>query len=262
MDISKFRAPKKDHDEDAWAEWLDEKPAQPQPAYTAGFKRASDAMRGPQATRKHRSATSTQKQKHTPSTGSGDISISIHMPRIQKATLQKAWRRSWPWLAGSVAVVGLLYGGNYLMEYLNTRKDTQGELLPVNTRAAVELGYKPIVPDVSDREAGAAIPSDPVYYAEQKVYSFTDKYDGVNITVDQQALPDSFRDNSGAILSVAESINATENFTTTLGTVYMFTSPNSGAQRLVLANDKMLMFLQSTTKLETSDWVTYIQSLR
>lgn len=261
MDISKFRATKDASDEDAWTKWLADEDTPP-PNATAGHTRASKParsaldFRNPQPTR-----TQSRTQKQAPAAPES-FSINIQMPRVSGRAVRTAWHRSWPWLVGCVGIAGALYGGNVLMDYLQDKNQQPSDLTPVNTRAAVDLGYKPIVPDTSDREEDSQMPSEPVYYAEQKVYSFTDSYNGVNITVDQQALPDSFRDNPDAILDVAESINATDNFTTTLGMVYIFTSPNSGAQRLVLANDKMLMFLQSTSALDNSDWVTYIQALR
>ncbi len=258
MDISKFRTQKTDDlDKDAWSRWLVDEPgagqgAKPSPGASRDSRSVESGYRVP-------NSNSRQKPQGN---DSQTVSINIRMPSINKDRARVLWRRIWPWLLGAVLVAALLYGGKLGMEYLSSRKQVDTSTLPTNIQAAIKLGYKPIMPDTSNRVAGSVMPSELVPYPEQGVYSFTDQYNGARITVDQQALPDKFKTDPRAILDLADKINATDNFSTSLGTVYMYTSEASGAQRLVLANDKMLMFLQSTTKLATPDWVTYIQSLK
>lgn len=121
------------------------------------------------------------------------------------------------------------------------------------------MGYKPLVPPVSPE--GKATASLPKFDEKRKLYTFFDVYNGANITVDQQAVPEKFKGNETEIKKIAESVGANETFTSTQGTVYASQGESATTQRLVLANDKMLMFIQSTKKLSVSDWIDYIQTL-
>lgn len=143
----------------------------------------------------------------------------------------------------------------------SSRHSTPVDSTPVNVQATVALGYRPLVP--SARETGEKSPSAPKYDKERKLYSYNDLYRGSNLTIDQQSISANFKDNPEAVKNFAEgTVHATESFTTTVGKAYLYTDVASGSQRIVLSNDKMLMFIQSTKKLDVATWVEYIQNLQ
>ncbi len=184
------------------------------------------------------------------------VSIQIHLPEFRLPKPSVPWRKLRPWLVAVVVVAGLLVGGSWLQGRLAARK-SQTQKAPVVVQA--ELGYKPLAPQASTGTETQA-PS-PRFDEKRKLYSFNDTYRGANITVDQQAVPEKLKGNDTEIKKLATQIQANSTFTTALGTVHIFTSEESGSQRMFLVNDRMLMFIQSTKTLSNADWVTYIQAL-
>lgn len=86
---------------------------------------------------------------------------------------------------------------------------------------------------------------------------YTDSYQGSDITIAVQALPDNFKtDPATALKDFAQSINATEQIeTANFGTVYILT--DRGAQLLVLVANNKFVALQSLGTQTTEAWKTY-----
>lgn len=258
MDIHKFRK-KSEVDPDTWEEWLSD----------ASPSRHSSGSQGhPGDTKKHNrdnpQVASKPAQKASKMAQSGQanqdskpaVSIQITMPAVRMPKVHIPWRRLRPWAIGLVLLVVALFGGRALVELTKQKKQTPE--VPTSVQAVVDLGYKPILPTKAEGEPTPQT----AYNKEKGVYTFLDTYLDANLTVDQQALPKSFRDNPKAVQGLADSILADDSFTTTKGEVYMHTEKSSGAQRLFVYNDKMLMFIQSTKKIDTVSWVEYIQSMQ
>lgn len=262
-------------DEEAWAAWLGIEPTgagkkagkkagKPVPALQyrqPGSHKPGqpvDGMRGepkrpPHLPQKHGAA-------ETPGGSSQPaVSIQIHLPEFHIPRPHIPWGALKPWLIGAATLVLVVFGGKFIVDRLPKHETTQPKT-PVNAQASADLGYKPLVP--SARAEGEAAPSAPAYNSQKKLYTYNDQYKGANLTVDQQAIPEKLKGNEAEIAKLAHALNTTDSFTTTLGKVYIFTSETSGAQRLMLANDKMLMFIQSTQTVDTADWVHYIQDLQ
>ncbi len=283
MDIGKFK--KNGEDDSAWLDWLSDSasaepvelaeatpktlrpPVQPKggrvldlravpkrskKATSAERRNFDTALTTEQSMRQPRSFGATRQRKKDPT-----VSISIHIPKPQLPKLHVPWVRLRAWLIVGAVVCAALFGGKLLQGQLAKPKQKAIEP-PVVVQA--ELGYRPLVPGA--RAATEAAPSKPVFNEQRKLYTFHDTLSGANLTIDQQAIPPKLKDNPAEIKKVADKLHASESFTTSQGKVYMFTDEHSGAQRLMLANGKMLMFLQSTKKVETVDWVTYIQTLQ
>lgn len=192
------------------------------------------------------------------------VSINIHMPefRIPKIKLPKVHIEPKWFIMGGIVVVALL-GGKYMQSKLALSNHKATPKAPVV--ASAELGYKPLQPpeseDANTQPTSASPTPKPKYDEKRGIYTFYDDYKGAKITVDQQAVPEKLRGNDAEIKKLQESLHTTDSFTTTLGKVYIYSSDTSSAQRMFLVNDKMLMFIQTTTSLSNSDWVAYIESL-
>jgi hypothetical protein len=269
MDLGKFKRVDFD-DDDAMPEWLREdvptkeenKPflqtqptqkTQPKVKSTEGFL-SSKVKLPPYADSALPSAQKSGEQARPM------VSIQIHIPHFRPPKIAALpWHKLRPWLIACVAILLLLVGGKWAQSRVSKSKNTP-QKAPVIVSA--DLGYKPLVPPAnSDTAQTAAIPK-PAYDQQRHFYTFNDIYKGANVTVDQQAVPTKLKGSDTEVKKLAASIGATDSFTTTLGKVYIVTSKESGTQRLVLTNEKMLMFIQSTKTVSNADWVTYIQNLQ
>lgn len=184
-----------------------------------------------------------------------NISISIrmpklHLPKLRKIHVSEAAR---PWVIAGTVVVLLLFAGSAFSLWQRRHKPNT----PVETISATkDMGYKPFIPE------GKTVEKAGQYDAERKMYTFYDTYEGINITVNQQTLPERLKGSRSEQQKLADSIFATETFETAKGTAYMATSEGSGAQRVVVVGDHMLLFLQSTQRLDSHGWILYLQKLQ
>lgn len=281
MDIGNFKSRDPDQ-EDAWAEWLGAEPSdeenkaaseaprdrqQPQAGQSGsmdGFGSSTSAK--PLETHQRAKSHSEMLQDQT---DNPTIAISIQMPELHLPRVHIPWRRIRPWAIGALSAVLVVFGGKFVIDHLPSHRQ-QAAKTSASVQAAIDLGYKPVVP--SARPSDDAQPSKPTYNSQKKLYTYHDTYQGALLTVDQQAVPAKLKGNETAIKNLATSIGATQKFTSTLGTVYISpaskvdsdSSSNTTAQssqRLVLVNDKMLLFIQSTKQLDTATWIEYLQDL-
>lgn len=259
MEVGKFKTIDFD-DDDALPAWLRDDTSPEQPP-----KKAMRHTSPPQVKSTEGFTASQVKQplvRPTPQARRRDaqptLSIQIHMPNIRIPHVHRPdipFKRLRPWLiAGTLALVGI-FGGKMLLGA--TQKTAPTPKPPTIVQA--ELGYKPL--QSVQLVAGKVTATPPKYDEAKKLYSFYDSYKGANITVDQQAVPEKLKTSKTAVRELATSIGANDTFTTTLGTVYVSNSKDANTQRMMLVNDKMLMFIQSTKTLTTTEWVEYIQSL-
>lgn len=266
MDIGKFKK-RSELDEEAWAEWIGTDAKEEPLKHQYGDKQSQKGLDNftpvvqLNKTHPHAAQKPQVPTQKPPASAPPTISIQIHMPRVRRPKVSIPWRKLRPWLI-SVCIIGVvLCGGKWaqtkLMHDLRS-KSSAAQKVPVVVPA--ELGYKPLLPPATaDNKTGVPKPS---YNEQRQLYTFNDIYQGAHITVDQQATPENLKDNQTEVDKLAKNIGATDTFTTTLGIVHSSPVKDSGGQRLVLVNDRMLMFIQSTKALSNDTWATYIQDLQ
>ena len=258
MDIGKFKK-RSELDEEAWAEWLgtDATEEQPSPRREDNPpQKGLDTLTAPTKTHKLHSYAVQKPTLQAPPT----ISIQIHMPRVRLPKISIPWRKLRPWLIVVCVIVGVLFGGKWAQTKLQHDLQSKSTAQKVPVVVPAELGYKPLLPPVTaDNNTGVPKPS---YNEQRQLYTFNDIYQGAHITVDQQATPAQLKDSQTEVNKLAKNIGATDTFTTTLGAVHITPATESGGQRIVLVNNRMLMFIQSTKTLSNDTWVTYIQDLQ
>jgi hypothetical protein len=94
------------------------------------------------------------------------------------------------------------------------------------------------------------------------VYAYTDAIRGVAISVSQQPLPESFKNDTDAHLSeLAKSYNATDKMNADGTTVYIGTS-SKGPQSALFVKNALLVLIKSQSKIDDKQWITYIDSLQ
>ncbi|PID98816.1 hypothetical protein CSA80_03840 [Candidatus Saccharibacteria bacterium] len=202
----------------------------------------------------HNKAERAQKVQEQPREAPA-VSIQISMPSFRPPKLAIPWRRLRPWvIAITLLGVGII-GGKMLLSL--TQQQPVKEKVPTIVQA--ELGFRPLaVLGASDDSSNAKRPA---YDEERKLYTFYHTFKGAHITVDQQPVPEKLKDNKAAVRELARNIGADEQVATSLGTLYLSSSEDAAGQRLMLVNNKMLMFIQSTKAFSNADWVAYIQDL-
>lgn len=94
------------------------------------------------------------------------------------------------------------------------------------------------------------------------VYIYSDSIDKVTISVSQQPLPDSLKDNSGAKLAeMAKSYNATKVINAGTTKVYIGTNA-AGPQSVIFTKNNVLVLIKSTATVKDVSWTSYINSLK
>jgi len=111
--------------------------------------------------------------------------------------------------------------------------------------------------DIKSTESGQI-----AYDPGKKVASFTDKIEGVAVTVSQQALPEKFAsDRAGELEKFAHEIYANEKLEIGDTTAYIGVS-SKGPQTVVLIKNDLLLFISTESKVQNLALFDYIDSLR
>lgn len=94
------------------------------------------------------------------------------------------------------------------------------------------------------------------------VYAYNDTLTGVPISVSEQPLPESFKDNSVyKVAELAKSDNATA--TLAIGDITIFIGTSAkGPQSVYFTKSDLLILIKSTEHIENAAWSSYVSSLQ
>jgi hypothetical protein len=93
------------------------------------------------------------------------------------------------------------------------------------------------------------------------VFAFTDAVDGVPISVSEQPLPESFKNNTDSqVAELAQKFNATDKVDAGGIPVYIGTS-SKGPQSVIFTKNNVLVLIKSEKKIQNTSWASYAQSL-
>lgn len=93
------------------------------------------------------------------------------------------------------------------------------------------------------------------------VFAYADTIDGVVISVSQQPLPQSFKnDTDNQVAELAKKFNATDKLNADSLSVYIGTSVK-GPQSVIFASDNLLILIKSEKKISDASWTKYAESL-
>ena len=93
---------------------------------------------------------------------------------------------------------------------------------------------------------------------EDPVYAYSDTLNGVPISVSEQPLPTSFKnDVAGAITNLAKAYNATNTVNVNGTTVYIGTSAK-GPQSIIFTQNNLLILIKSQKTIDDTTWSNYI----
>jgi len=93
------------------------------------------------------------------------------------------------------------------------------------------------------------------------VYAYADKINNTPISVSQQPLPESFKDNvDGQLAELAKKFNATTKIDASNTSIYVGTSAK-GPQSAIFTKDELLILIKSKNKIDDTAWIKYVESL-
>jgi hypothetical protein len=96
----------------------------------------------------------------------------------------------------------------------------------------------------------------------EAVYAYVDTLNGISISVSEQPLPETFKNNPDTkVAELAKSYNATEKISAGQTTVYLGASAK-GPQSVIFTKSNLLVLIKSDAKVPNDAWVTYVNSLK
>ncbi len=170
----------------------------------------------------------------------------------------RAFYRSNPGLVigGVVLILACIVGAELIRQHNITRTYSAVDpnkiienleyqtVLPANKSITELGGWKRVSPPTGD-----------------PVYAYTDKIDGISVSISQQPLPKSFTDDLDTQLAeLAKKFSATTKIDANGATVYVGTSAK-GPQSAILSKNGLLILIKSTDKISDAAWAKYAKSL-
>lgn len=140
---------------------------------------------------------------------------------------------------------------------INTHKATNSN---GNNESADSPDYQTILPNGEsiNKLSGWTRISPP---GKDPVYAYVDKIGSTPITVSEQPVPASFKDNIDTqVAQLAKAYSATDQLDASGTKVYIGTSVK-GPQSVIFEMDGLLILMKSQQKVADNDWIKYIQSL-
>jgi len=255
----------KRHDDQAWIDWLSDESEKPTDRHAPHARKLPSAHKHPykkqakpfdlaaalkQSVEAPKTQVRVDNRERTPNGRPKTIEVALNLPRVRLPKLTTRWLY--------VAIVGLVVVGLVFM--WSRRNDASSPISGIGSSSGDFGGSKapdfsPLVP----REQGNVVNRG--YDSKRGVYTYQDRYNGVMITVSQQLYPDSLRDKV-ALDKMTSSIQATEQYSTVHGVLYLTKASDQSSQWIVLAHRQLLVFLQSTGALKPAEWVAYVQTLQ
>lgn len=161
-------------------------------------------------------------------------------------------------LAGLVLMIGAFA---YIFKW---QTDTAARQNESSSPTAKKVGYNPLIPLGEVAGTGIQLEDSEVFVDEsKKVLGYSTEYNGSAMTITQQPLPSSFKDDpESGLKKIADNLNADKQIETQKGPAFIATNENSGEQTAVFAGSESLVFVRSAEELVSDDdWEFFINQL-
>lgn len=146
--------------------------------------------------------------------------------------------------AALVSVAVIVAFAFYLTQQRAAQTPAYPTLAPKGTSIETLGGWKRVSPPKKD-----------------PVFAYADTLEGVNISVSQQPLPASFKDDvASQVAALAKQFNATTKLSAGATTAYIGTSAK-GPQSVIFTKNDLLILIKSQSKVSDSAWIRYVQLL-
>jgi hypothetical protein len=187
------------------------------------------------------------------------VNLKLSVPKIKLPDLKKVFRthkKQVLRLAAAALAMVCIFGA---FQLFSVRKDAK----PTTPEEQAEQAFNPLVPLEGLTDAtGKKLPAPEFKFdQEKKVLGYKSEYNGVQLTVSQQALPDQLKSHPGQLEGIARSVNANVPIDTQKGKAYIATEDKTKTQIVVFATDGLMVFIRSNKSLDSDDWIFYINQL-
>jgi hypothetical protein len=198
------------------------------------------------------------------------LNLKLRMPKVKLPVLRarrllakylhpRRYERKHVLLVGVVLILVLGFGFKALS---SGSKPPSGEQGPQTAKQKAEAAFTPLVPlDNLTDATGKQSKPEFRYDQQKKVLGFATTYNGTELTISQQQVPDKFESNPASLLSLAQSVNANQLLQTQKGTAYIGTDPKTNAQTAIFVTKEVLVFIRSEKRLDEDEWKFYINQL-
>lgn len=196
------------------------------------------------------------------------VEIKFDLPRLPKLPSKTELLQRLPRLSrrrlliggSAVALVTVMAAGGVILNKLSTNRNNSAVISPLDLPKGTPK-YATLLPAGKniDQLGGWTRISPP---DRNDVYAYTDKLDGIAISVSQQPLPDNFRgDTAKKVEELARSFRADQKLVVGSTEVFIGSSA-SGPQSVILTKDGVLVLIKSTARIDPQKWGTYVNSLQ
>lgn len=224
---------------------------------TGKSKTSSDARRQPKirtepkpADREHSPVTDTKVADAKPI----ELRLNVKLPNIKKPSRTMMKRIGFAGGIAAIAIIGLAI----VPKLIQTPKSNSDET-GVAGSATSKPNFDTILPS---GELNKTTDNKVSYDPKKQVVSFTDEIGHTSVTVSQQPLPTTFKENpENELKKVAHSFAATEVIHESSPSAYLGTSED-GPQFVLFVKNELLVFIQSKLEIDKRDWAEYITQLR
>jgi hypothetical protein len=191
------------------------------------------------------------------------VNLKLRMPKVKLPNFKRLLKvyRKQSMVTGGVVVVLVLAGGVFRFNANRQAKEEANKPKSAQEQALAE--FNPLVPleNLTDN-AGKQAEPEFRYDKEKKVLGYATEYNGTQLTISQQKLPDSFKSNPAGLISIADSIKASiPPLDTQKGPAYIATNEKTKTQTALFATDEVLVFVQTSKVLDDEEWKFYINQL-
>lgn len=174
---------------------------------------------------------------------------------IAKKTAKSGRKKYYAIGAALILVPVCFFTASFFIHNDQSAEDTTTDVLGQTTVAA-KPDFSILKPTTTENQA-----TEPKYDTKKKVVSYNDILADVPITVSQQPLPSAFiADPTGQVEKLAKQINANDKISTSDTTAYAGISIK-GPQTVVFTKNDLLIFIIANKKIDTLDWIKYIEKM-
>lgn len=190
------------------------------------------------------------------------INLKLSLPKVKLPDFKQLLRTHQKKLikAGVIVLVAIAVFGTFKL----VGGQDSGEVAGDSDSTAQEAGINPLVPlEGLKDDSGKNVPEPDIRVDKEKgVVGYRSQYNGVQLTLSQQALPEQLKTNPGQLEGIARSVNAHRSIDTQKGKAYIATNDDEAESQIaVFATDEVLVFVRSTKTMDDESWIFYINQL-
>jgi hypothetical protein len=189
------------------------------------------------------------------------VNLKLAIPKVKLPDFRKLFRTYKQQIIkiGAVCLVLVIAFGAFKL--ITGREGATGE-----EKADTPMGqadFKPLMPLEGFADGGGQKLAKPEvkYDQEKNVLAYVTPYNGSQLTVSQQSLPEQLKLYPGQLEGIARTVNANIPIETQKGKAYIATDDKAKTQVAVFATKEALVFIRSTKILDNDEWKIYINQL-